>query len=640
MKKVVIILFSLILFKISSAQTGWGYVNYTSYKTHAGNGNTSQYAQFPYTKVEFDNMLNTTNTNTTITHTGETQFVNVYNGSTSVPHWSGDYYAIKFEFYFFPKETGTYTFSITSDDASDLLVNGNMIVSDYGGHGAGSWKNGQIQMVTGTRYTIVARYQEYGGGDAFYVRWSKPSTPNTFFYYNDEVTNIGNTPSKQGRINFDFGGILDKTKFTASKSLGSNGWVDVTNTIDSNKVDNGYKVLTTAGQIEWCVIYDYDVTNQRYRIGIDSREVNGIINDPTKINSLQLFDLWDGPVTFNSYDPNGWTEVYVYTPTQFNFSGSSYVSNIRTGNWYHALTAEFTFSPIQVYKPQSVTITTTNNLTTLYNSIVTVSDVWLAFKEVSNVGIFGNQTGNEFTYGIQYKNGDVNDDGYFNETDTYLLLQHLTGKKPLVDTFNLRKTLRLIPTTTYNTIGKSNWFTSPLYLGDTYNFDVNTDKKIDTFYLSGTWKGDVNLSHSATPVSNGVTTMSIRTMSINIPNEINSFIISEIVNDKVEVTISLDPLQQELVGTQFQLDYDKSILKFEGVKFITKGTPNNFGRDMGDYINLGSIITDNSGVLDNTTEYKITFTILNGTKDILGLTSLSLTDAVNKNGRQLKVKVN
>ncbi len=113
-------------------------------------------------------------------------------------------------------------------------------------------------------------------------------------------------------------------------------------------------------------------------------------------------------IPFNSYDANGWTEVYVYTPTQFNFSGSTFSSNIRAGNGFYGLQAEFTFSQLSTYKTQSITTTTTNNLTTLYNSIVTVSDVYLAFKELANGGIFGNQSGNEFTYGIQYKNADVN----------------------------------------------------------------------------------------------------------------------------------------------------------------------------------------------------------------------------------------
>ena len=58
MKKIVIILLSIIITNLSSAQTGWGYVNYTSYKTHAGYGATNQYAAFPNTRAEFDNILN------------------------------------------------------------------------------------------------------------------------------------------------------------------------------------------------------------------------------------------------------------------------------------------------------------------------------------------------------------------------------------------------------------------------------------------------------------------------------------------------------------------------------------------------------------------------------------------------------
>jgi hypothetical protein len=114
----------------------------------------------------------------------------------------------------------------------------------------------------------------------------------------------------------------------------------MTSDLDTAKISNGgIRATTTTGQVEWCVIYEYDVTNQRYRIGIDSREVNGILSTPSSISSLQLFDLWNGPVTFNSYDPNGWTEVYVYTPTQFNFSGSSFASFIRAGNGFYGVRA-------------------------------------------------------------------------------------------------------------------------------------------------------------------------------------------------------------------------------------------------------------------------------------------------------------
>jgi len=147
------------------------------------------------------------------------------------------------------------------------------------------------------------------------------------------------------------------------RAISGLGKVDLTNDLDAVKLDgNGVKATTTTGGVEWCVIYDYDVNNQRYRIGIDSREVNGILSDPSTISSLQLFDLWNGPVTFNSYDPNGWTEVYVYTQTQFNFSGSSFASFIRAGNGAYGLRAEFTFSPIQNY-PVGLTVAATDNKT-------------------------------------------------------------------------------------------------------------------------------------------------------------------------------------------------------------------------------------------------------------------------------------
>jgi hypothetical protein len=66
----------------------------------------------------------------------------------------------------------------------------------------------------------------------------------------------------------------------------------------------------------------------------------------------------------------------------------------------------------------------------------------------------------------------------------------------------------------------------------------------------------------------------------------------------------------------------------------------NYGTDKGNYINIGSLISDGSTTLDKTTEYKITFLPLIGLGDTLGLTSISTTDAVNKDGKQLKIKVN
>jgi hypothetical protein len=53
---------------------------------------------------------------------------------------------------------------------------------------------------------------------------------------------------------------------------------------------------------------------------------------------------------------------------------------------------------------------------------------------------------------------------------------------------------------------------------------------------------------------------------------------------------------------------------------------------------LGSLITD-GGILDNTTEYKISFTPKTKLDNLLGLISVDVTDAVNKSGKTLKVKI-
>jgi hypothetical protein len=86
--------------------------------------------------------------------------------------------------------------------------------------------------------------------------------------------------------------------------------------------------------------------------------------------------------------------------------------------------------------------------------------------------------------------------------------------------------------------------------------------------------------------------------------------------------------------------YQKAFTHRSTNQMDLKGNPMNYGTDKGTYINIGSLISDGSTTLDNTTQYKVTFAPLMTLSDILGLTSISTTDAVNKNGTQLKIKLN
>jgi hypothetical protein len=642
MKKLLTILFLLIC-SITYSQSGVGYLNYTVY-----NINSNGAGQYANSSANFVSMFDVTK-GASVYASGVTTaakalyFVNSWTPS-GVPY-GGSYTGIKITGWFVPKETGTYSFGIDGDDGVDFSLDGIVVTSFYGPHGFGGYRYGTVNLIAGKTYTFMARYQNWGGGWGLDLAWKRPSQSQWTIQSNEVYSTQPSSPSKQGVVNFNLNSNLNATTFSVGSSLSSGGSVDITNLLDSNKVNTGYKATITPGQVEW----SYTNPNASFlgtgksRLLIDMRQVGSI--DPTKINSVKIFDAYDGDVTYTSHDANGWAIYTVPSPltkiTDGTSVNNSSIRNVNGWNTDYAFQSTISFAQTQSYKTQTATLSTTNNLTTLYNSIVTVTDVYLAFKELANGGIFGNQSGNEFTYGIQFKNADVNDDGSFNESDCFALLQNLTGTKTLVDTFNLNKTIRIIPQTTYDNIGKSNWTTFTTPLGSSYSFDINTGKATDTFNYAIAWKGDVNLSHSTTPKSNGITTMSTSIVkSMSVSNEINSSIMTEIIGDSVYAYITLDPLGQNLMGAQFQLKYDNSVLKYNRVKFITKGSPTNWGVDNDGFVGLGSLITGSSSSLDNTTQYIISFTPKTKLDNIFGLISIGFTDAVNQSGTSLKIRVN
>ena len=409
---------------------------------------------------------------------------------------------------------------------------------------------------------------------------------------------------------------------------------------------SSYKATISPGGVEW----SYTNPNASWlsgnsRLLIDMRQVGSV--DPTKISKVKILDAYDGPVTYTSHDNNGWAIYTVPSPLTKVTDGTSaynqYIRNMNGSNTDYAFQCGIGLTQVGAFKQHKMELNEYDSvqLRTLYNSVVTVSDVYLAFKELANGGIFGNQSGNEFTYGIQYINADVNDDGYFNEADCFKLLQNLTGTSNLVTDYTLDNTIKVMPDSIYNLIGKSTWNSFTSYKGKTYAFSLLDDVISYNYDLAVSWKGDVNLSHSATPPSNNITTMSIRTaMTTPVSNEINASIITEVIGDSIYAYITLDPLGQNVVGTQFQLNYDNSVLKYNGVQFTTKGSPTNYASDKGDYINLGSLVSDGSTSLDKMTTYKISFSSNTKLDNILGLISIGVTDAVNQSGKSLKVKIN
>jgi hypothetical protein len=490
-----------------------------------------------------------------------------------------------------------------------------------------------------------------------YGTWANPDDATFTEFYTNSVTH-SNGEVLRASFNIDFGTNIDETKFTAkgytftnniwnivngtARQLSGLGKVDLTTLLDTNKISgSGYKALTTAGQVEWAIINPYDATLGGHQLLIDEREFDGTGVSPNDITSVKLFDIYDGPVSV--YSVGGWWKTYLMPGNlTTKITSSTFQSQLRLQDGWYGTRAEFTFSPILAYKPHGMELIHSNQteLNTLYNSIVSVADVYLAFKELADGGILGNQTGLGLTNGIQYLNADVDGNGVFNENDTYKLLQHLTGVQSLSQSTALTYLMKLYNKADYDAVTTSNWGTK---FNSTRNLIPFTLSSLNnTYNINVTWLGDVNLSHSAQQSVSSVSSNSIRSMSVmsnSVSNEVNVLFMGENVGNKVIITLSIDPLQQELVGTQFQLNYDNTALEFEKVEFTTKGNPTNFGTDKGTYVKIGSLITDGSTLLDKTTEYKITFVPKIGIQSILGLTSISATDAVNRAGTTLKIKM-
>jgi hypothetical protein len=473
--------------------------------------------------------------------------------------------------------------------------------------------------------------------------WANPDDATfTEFYRNSVVHSNGDVLRAQ--LNFEFGSNIDRTRFTTkllsqtnnqyspttnvSRTLNGLGRVDMTSDLDTVKVaGNGFRATTTGGQVEWCVVYDYESSNQRYQILIDKREFPAGVS-PSSVTNLQLFDLWDGPVTYQ-WEDLYWAAYWIYTPTQLNFSGSSFTSNIRRAGFFWGLSAEFTFTQSQNFKSHGVELSTTN-VASLYNNIVTVSDVFLAFKELSNNGLFGNESGLEFSSGVQFMNADVDVNGIFDERDTYKLLQHLTGSELIGNgSNNLSDYIKILPKPEYDLITKLNWNTKSNLTTNIYSpINLSTTSLLNNFNYNVFWKGDVNMSHSAS--------QSISARLNNNFEVIEAEMWTEVVGSIVIVELIVDPMSTNLSGIQFILNYDNSILEFDSTEYTTSGNPTNFSSNRNTFVSVGSI-TNTGQSLSGLSKYRVKFKINKLIKNSLGLISVGATDAISTEGKQLNV---
>lgn len=123
---------------------------------------------------------------------------------------------------------------------------------------------------------------------------------------------------------------------------------------------------TMAGSTEWCVITPNGYGQGVARVLVDMREFIGTGIVPNQIKSLQIFDIYSGPVEYVSEDA-AWASFKVPSNMQKVNDGTSvFVGNIRNvnnANADYALQAEFQFNVNPSNSWGSVTASNWKNIT-------------------------------------------------------------------------------------------------------------------------------------------------------------------------------------------------------------------------------------------------------------------------------------
>lgn len=506
--------------------------------------------------------------------------------------------------------------------------------------GGGCWNDLPSSGYRGGGYVI-----EYGD-------WTDP-TQSTF--NSTQQTQITftqkNIPYLTYQFNFDsdvdpthWGGMMYyeeqpnqyNTTHTQPLPLTSNGFVNATPQVFPKGPDGTKKATTVGGSVEWCVVYGYDVNNSRHRVLIDKREFRNTGVNPQDVSTLQLFDVWDGDITYYTEDAY-WAQYYIYTDNPIDFTTTNYSSYIRLmSSANHALRAEFTFVDNESLKSQSWIFSpkTNNEVQQLVDDIVTVSDVVLAFNELASGGLNGGLKGD--LGGIQLALGDVDGNNQFDFQDTYKMLQHLTGNAPLLD-FNLLSYLMVIrEKSVYEGYTKQNW-SDGSWTSTKVDSKMTEENLVQQLVYNVGFKGDVNLSHSME--SPNITTPSLSSAPFSMIQsnlmETQTHLLLDIQNEnEILVKLTLPQNGKNIIGTQFRLSFDNTRVSFDRIEY-SNNQMQNFKTLRNEYINFGSLSTDGSTNLNNGVEYKLYFKPLTDEETILGVVSLIKQEIIDVNNQNL-----
>lgn len=274
------------------------------------------------------------------------------------------------------------------------------------------------------------------------------------------------------------------------------------------------------------------------------------------------------------------------------------------------------------------------------DDVLTVTDAYLIFQEAIGAGNTPDGSAGSFEYKIQYEIGEITNSGNVDFDDSYQALAYLAGNS---DSEWFTSTIN----GAYNLSGDITTFGVPsddYYFGLKHIFTVTQGATIN---IGHAFKGDPDFSHSYTPTADGSETgntaqaarVPLTRAAIQPPIIANLDIASELIEGEVHVSINL--AEEGVVGNQFDILYDNTILTLKDVIFDSGNEMTNFSRHNEELskVFVGSLDQTGANAIKTGTPYKLVFTPNQTIQNTAGLVTFRFTEGVKADGTKVKYNI-
>lgn len=385
-----------------------------------------------------------------------------------------------------------------------------------------------------------------------------------------------------------------------------------------DKFGSGYSNYNDIIKVNWANYQESDGTQIQTTRSKDGQDLSGIEGGNAGNFVINLKTANTDNYTDYSYTVKNGAGESVATGT-FDESGQASISGLEN----------------------NVTYTAEANLTedaSYLDEVVTVSDLALVFAEAIGAGSGPSGGSTTFDYFVQDIMADVvGDGGVVDFQDSYEILAYLQG----VDSSNTNLITQDGQTEDYSGIAS----TYGAVANDVVTFaksftPIDSDASSKTIDLAHGLVGDVNFSHSYTPVvESGGKSTSARQSSARYSKrdseDANIDLISEI-NDEGQVVFSINSDVEGMVGSQFNIVYDPNVLSLENVIFDTGNTMTNFSNIVENgIVRVGSFDQNFESTVKEGTPYKLIFTPLETIENTSGLISFRVKEGVKADGTKI-----